>query len=264
METIFLKLGGSLITDKDAAYTAKTELLNQLAEVIDQSYQCGKYRLLLGHGSGSFGHQAAKKFGTRNGVQTKEDWFGFLEVWKQARALNQIVIDTLSSAGLPVLSFPPVSSVLSDQQEVIHWNTQPIEYALSKGIIPVIYGDVIFDHSMQGTILSTEELFLALANTIAPDRVLIAGIEKGVWQDFPVCTTLREKITPAIYDDKDNHLLGSKAVDVTGGMAEKVNQMLNLVQLHPQTNVQIFSAENPQDLSSALSGERIGTIIEND
>ena len=262
METIFLKLGGSLITDKDQPYTAKIDLLHQLANEIKSSYDYN-FHLVIGHGSGSFGHQAGKKYGTRNGVHSQEDWFGFLDVWKQARALNQIVIDALTSAGLPVLPFPPVSSVLSNQREVVQWDTKPIAFALSKGLIPVIYGDVIFDQSMHGTILSTEELFQALADTISPDRVLIAGIEKGVWQDFPACTTLIEKITPGNFQKQNQHIHGSNAVDVTGGMAEKVNQMLNLVQLHPQLIVQIFSAEKPQDLSSVLAGERKGTIITN-
>ena len=53
-------------------------------------------------------------------------------------------------------------------------------------------------------------------------------------------------------------------MDVTGGMAEKVNQMLNLVQLHPQMEIQIFSAENPDDLGLAFQGERKGTRITND
>ena len=220
--------------------------------------------MIIGHGSGSFGHQEAKLHGTRNGVNSQSDWFGFLQVWKQARALNQIVIETLTDAGLPVLSFPPVSSIISNQQNVIQWNTKPIEFALSKGLIPVIYGDVIFDQTMNGTILSTEELFQALAKTITPDRVLIAGIEKGVWKDFPACTSLIKEITPSTYLEQNTNIQGSKAVDVTGGMAEKVNQMLNLVQLHPQMEIQIFSAENPDDLALVLQGERKGTLIRND
>ena len=171
METIFLKLGGSLITDKDKPYTAKISLLHNISEIILANYGEGnKFRLVIGHGSGSFGHQEAKLHGTRNGVNSRSDWFGFLQVWKQARALNQIIIDTLTEVGLPVLSFPPVSSIIANNQNVIQWDTKPIEFALSKGLIPVIYGDVIFDQKMNGTILSTEELFQGLAKTIIPDR----------------------------------------------------------------------------------------------
>lgn len=265
METVFLKLGGSLITDKDQAYTAKKDMLTELSKIIQDSYgQGNEYRLVIGHGSGSFGHQEAKLHGTRDGVHSRAEWYGFLQVWKQARALNQIVVDTLTAVGLPVLSFPPVSAILTDKQKVIQWDTKPIEFALSKGLIPVIYGDVIFDQSMNGTILSTEEIFQALAKTITPDRILIAGIEKGVWKDFPSCTSLIEKITPSNFLEQNENIRGSTAVDVTGGMLEKVNQMLNLVQLHPQMEIQIFSAANPHDLNLVLQGKRKGTLIKND
>jgi isopentenyl phosphate kinase len=262
METIFLKLGGSLITDKNTPFTANPILLKELARQIKYSYQDGQnYRLLIGHGSGSFGHQAAKQYGTRQGVQTREDWLGFLEVWKQARALNQIVMEALSAAGLPVLSFPPVSAVISRERNILSWDTLPIQFALEHQLVPVIYGDVIFDQALNGTILSTEELFQGLIKHIIPERILIAGIEQGVWIDFPLCTKFYEEITPHNIQHQHNHIGGSEAVDVTGGMAEKVNQMLNLVQYHPLVQVQIFSGLAPENIRKALDGDHLGTVI---
>ena len=260
MQTFFLKLGGSLITDKEKPFTPNLPMLTALAQEIKISYADGQsYRLVLGHGSGSFGHQAAKKHGTRQGVKTRKEWFGFLEVWKQARALNQIVIDTFTNAGLPVLSFPPVSAVISQSGKVGSWDVTPIRHALEHRLIPVIYGDVIFDDQLNGTILSTEDLFLGLADQILPDRVLIAGIEPGVWKDYPQCTEILTEITPNTL--RDQHLQGSAAVDVTGGMAEKVKLMQNLVQYHSELEVQIFSGTRAQDVRYVLEGERRGTWI---
>ncbi|MBI9048268.1 MAG: isopentenyl phosphate kinase family protein [Anaerolineaceae bacterium] len=262
MKIVFLKLGGSLITDKEKPYTAKLDLLAELARQIKESYQDGnQYQLIIGHGSGSFGHQAAKKYGTRNGVNSREDWFGFLEVWKQARGLNQIVIEALTAAGLPVLAFPPVSAVIAENQKIKLWDTQLIQTALTNKLIPVIYGDVIFDKTMHGTILSTEELFQGLAKTITPDYIFIAGIEKGVWHDFPACSRLMKELTPSILASQESTIAGSNAVDVTGGMAEKVNQMMNLVQYHPNLKIQIFSAEQPENIRRVLDGEQLGTLI---
>jgi isopentenyl phosphate kinase len=264
MQTIFLKLGGSLITEKHHAFTANHHRLKSLAVEIRESFGDGtSTHLVLAHGSGSFGHQAAKQYGTRNGVQTPADWLGFLEVWKQARALNQIVMDVFSEAGLPVISFPPVSAVLSHDRKIVSWDTAPIQTALSHHLIPVIYGDVIFDQHLNGTILSTEELFFGLANQITPNIILIAGIEEGVWQDFPDCTKLVEKITPQELALREAVISGSNAVDVTGGMAEKVHQMVNLVQFHPEIQVQIFSGVQPGSIQSALNGAHLGTVIHN-
>jgi isopentenyl phosphate kinase len=61
-EIVFLKLGGSLIKDKTQPYTSRPEMLAQVAGEI-QSAKSDKadLRLVLGHGSGSFGHYAAKE-----------------------------------------------------------------------------------------------------------------------------------------------------------------------------------------------------------
>ncbi len=261
MHTIYLKLGGSLITEKHQAFTANHTRLQSLVQEIKTSYQKGAYCLILGHGSGSFGHQAAKLYGTRDGVHSQQDWLGFLEVWKQARALNQIVLDACTAVGLPVLAFPPVSAVLSQDRQILSWDTSPIQAALDHGLIPVIYGDVIFDRSLQGTILSTEELFLGLVQQIPAQSILIAGIEDGVWEDFPTCKKLYKEITPDIMGRQQGNILGSNAVDVTGGMVEKVSQMLNLVQYHTDTRVQIFSGTAAGNVRKALDGEHLGTII---
>ena len=78
---VFLKLGGSLITDKSQAETALLDLifilLSDLKRYLDQN---NEVRVVLGHGSGSFGHHAAAKYGTRNGVSTLEEWRGQEEV----------------------------------------------------------------------------------------------------------------------------------------------------------------------------------------
>jgi isopentenyl phosphate kinase len=260
MQTIFLKLGGSLITEKNKPFTPNISLLNNLAVEIASSYQDGsRYQLIIGHGSGSFGHQAAKQYGTRDGVTSRADWFGFLEVWKQARALNQIVLNALTTAGLPVLSFPPVSAIVSRDRKILSWDIRPIRFALEQQLVPVIYGDVVFDQHLNGTILSTEELFLGLSEHLPPNKVYIAGIEPGVWKDYPVCTSIYEEITPQASQRDQIH--GSSAVDVTGGMAEKVNQMINLVQLNPAIDVQIFSGTNPAGIRDVLDGKHIGTRI---
>ena len=68
-EIVFLKLGGSLITDKDKPYTPRLDKLANLSlEIKTVLDSIPELVLILGHGSGSFGHTAAKKHGTRDGV----------------------------------------------------------------------------------------------------------------------------------------------------------------------------------------------------
>ena len=78
---IFLKLGGSLITDKNTPRALRPELLARLMREIAEARAARPgMRIVLGHGSGSFGHVEARRYGTRAGVRTDEDWLRFAEV----------------------------------------------------------------------------------------------------------------------------------------------------------------------------------------
>lgn len=69
----FVKLGGSLITDKRGEQAYRAEVMARTAAEIAQAYATER-PLLIGHGSGSFGHVAAQKYGTAQGVRTPEEW----------------------------------------------------------------------------------------------------------------------------------------------------------------------------------------------
>jgi isopentenyl phosphate kinase len=260
----FLKLGGSLITDKARPHTPRPDALARLAQEIAAARQeVEGLQLVLGHGSGSFGHAPAQRYGTRQSVSNPEQWRGFAEVWREAAALNRIVMDALHTAGLPAVAFPPSASVVADDGTVATWDLTPLQAALSAGLLPVIYGDVAFDRQRGGTILSTEDLFDHLARCLRPQRVLLAGLEPGVWADYPACTRMLREITPTSLSTIAPSLGGSHAVDVTGGMASKVRQSLALTQEIPGLEVLIFSGEIAGEVKNALSGEKLGTIVKN-
>jgi isopentenyl phosphate kinase len=262
---VFLKLGGSLITDKSVPHTARPAVIASLADEIARARRHDPgLNILLGHGSGSFGHVPARKYGTRQGVHTREEWLGFFEVWREAAALNRVVIDALAAAGLPAFSFPPSACVTACDGQIISWNLAPIQAALGARIMPVVFGDVIFDTRRGGTILSTEDLFVYLADHLQPERILLAGIEPGVWADFPACTRIEKTINPASLPKLADVLGGSAATDVTGGMLTKVMQSLDLVNRHPGLEVSIFSGIERGTLERALAGGMVGTLIRSD
>jgi isopentenyl phosphate kinase len=258
----FLKLGGSLITDKDTPHTVRADVLQRiLGEIAAVRQAHPELPILLGHGSGSFGHTAAKKYGTRQGVATPEAWQGFAEVWYEARALNQLVIDASHTAGLPVIAFPPSGLVTANNGQVLRWDLEPLKAALAHGLIPLVYGDTVFDEQRGGTILSTEDLFIHLAYQLRPQRILLAGIEEGVWADFPTCTTLIPSITPATFSNQSTGIGGSASVDVTGGMLEKVRCMVALAEQIADFQAMIFSGSPVGSIAQALSGNSLGTVI---
>jgi isopentenyl phosphate kinase len=259
---VFLKLGGSLITVKNQPHTPRLDVLERMSQEIAQALDIDKQlRIILGHGSGSFGHVPARKYQTRLGVKTTEEWLGFAEVWQEANELNHLVIKALKAAGLPVVVFSPSAAVISTQGRVASWNLYPLQRALEEGLLPVVHGDVVFDLELGGTILSTEDLFAHLTSHIQPERLLFAGIDPGVWVDFPENTSTLAEITPESLPAVETRLKGSAATDVTGGMADKVRQAIALIKLYPDLKAAIFSGEVPGNVRRALLGESLGTQV---
>jgi len=259
---VFLKIGGSLITDKQQPRAPRPEVLKRLAGEIGRALkQQPGMRLVLGNGAGSFGHVPAKKYGTRQGVRTAQEWRGFAEIWREAAALNTMVTDALHAAGLSAIALHPSAAVMAEDGKVLSWDLAPIRAALNAGLLPVIHGDVIFDTQRGGTILSTEDLFDHLAIHLRPDKILLAGLEQGVWADYPSCTQLIPEITPENIKGYLAALGGSNATDVTGGMASKVLQSLELVKAIPDLRILIFSGESPDAIELALGRSNIGTSI---
>ena len=275
-ELLFLKLGGSLITDKTQPYTPRLDVMDDLALQIKTALQTQPNLLLiLGHGAGSFGHVPASEYHTRDGLppsatplthrerdESEENyWKGFAEVWYQASALNRFVMKALHKAEIRTMSLSPASSVIASGGKISVWDTTPLRMALSAGIVPVIHGDVVFDEVRGGTILSTEDLFMHLARALLPERLLLAGLEAAVWADFPARTQMVEKITSRNFEEISKGVGKAAGADVTGGMESKVKQMLRLVQEVPGLKVQIFSGEESGNLVRAITGETLGTWI---
>jgi len=263
---VFLKLGGSLITDKSQAMTPQLEVIQRLADEIASAISLSPgMQLLIGHGSGSFGHDVADRYQTHSGGTGRAYWQGFSEVWQAARALNQIVVQAFGRANLPVIVFPPSAIVTTKNRQVISWDTQPIQGALTHGLIPVVYGDVVFDTELGGTILSTEDLFQHLARSLHPQQILIAGLDQGVYFDPNKPEETIPLITPQNLEDIRPVLSPSRAVDVTGGMLAKVEAMVALVKEDPDLKVNIFSGASPGMLKTALVRQTIqaGTSIIN-
>jgi len=133
---------------------------------------------------------------------------------------------------------------------------QPFQQALSKSLIPVTHGDVVFDETRGAAIASTEALFSYLTETIKPNRILLAGLTPGVYDRSG---EILSSITQADFDElafADDELL-----DVTGGMKTKVKYALAFSKQLPGTEVRIFSGEAPGQLQEVLLGSPNGTLI---
>lgn len=260
-ETLFLKLGGSLITDKTGVEVDRPQVLARMGSEIEAARsQRPHLRLLLGHGSGSFGHVAAAKHGTRQGVRTPAQWVGYAEVSAAASRLNGLVMKALRQAELPAIAFQPSASAVCDDGRIVEMAVTPVVQALAAGLVPVVRGDVALDRGRGGTIVSTEEVMAYLVGELRPSWLLLAGETDGVLDSVG---QVIPRITPQNFADIQDGLGGSRGTDVTGGMASKVAGMLALVQAHPYLSIRIFSGMPVGNVTQAILNPALGlgTVI---
>lgn len=260
---IFMKLGGSMITDKQVAESFRREATQQIAEEIARAVQTQPdLKLLIGHGSGSFGHVTAKKYGTRQGVQTAEEWNGFTQVNRVAAKLNALVSETLAEENLPILRVQPSASTLSHDGHIVSMETETIQRALDHSLIPLVYGDVAFDAVRGGTIISTETIFFYLAGKLPVNRILLLGEVDGVYDETH---TVIPEIKPSTFHLYEKAIGGSSGTDVTGGMDTKVRDMLTLIEAIPRLQIHIFNGHQHGLLERALKGDHsFGTLLKAD
>jgi isopentenyl phosphate kinase len=247
MRLVFLKLGGSLITDKSREMTARKGVIRRAAREIKEVLETrSDLRLLVGHGSGSFGHFVARRHGLLEAGPP--NWRGYAETGAAAARLNRLVTDIFLAEGVPVVSIQPSASAHCYDGELISMETEPIELVLHHGLVPLVYGDVALDEVRGCTIISTEQIFAYLAHHLEPARVVLAGQVEGVFTADPLrdeSAQLIPEISRQNFDYVEHKLAGSHGVDVTGGMVAKVRIMYALVREYPGLKVQLISGRQP-------------------
>ncbi len=223
---VLLKIGGSLITDKKQEKLYRADVMKRIASEVRQALaEKPDLKLVIGHGSGSFGHFVAKKYNTIRGVDTPEEWRGFAEVAQVAAELNAKVSQAFWEVGVPVWRLPPSASAMAHDGVVKYMALTPIKAALEHGLVPLVYGDVALDEVRGGTILSTETIFTYLVEKLEVERIVLLGEVDGVYDENGAVVDV---ITPERFEVMKTAFRGASGVDVTGGMVEKVRLMLRL------------------------------------
>ncbi len=253
-ELVFLKLGGSLITDKNKEATARERVIRRGAREIREVLEARPdLRLLVGHGSGSFGHFAAQRYGLLQAGPP--NWQGYAETGAAAARLNRLVTDIFLAEGIPVVSIQPSASARCYSGELVFIETEPIEVTLRHHLVPLVYGDVALDEVRGCTIISTEQIFAYLAHHLEPARIVLAGEAEGVFTADPLrdeSARLIPEISRHNLQQVKVMLTGSHGVDVTGGMLTKVQIMYALVQERPELKVQLISGQQRGMIKRAL------------
>jgi len=231
-ELVLVKLGGSLITDKRRPEVARSEVIERLARELEE-LGLNEVRLVLGHGSGSFGHVAAARHGIREGVETPEQLLGVTETQDRAATLHRLVIGALRANRVPAFSLAPSSFLVSAGGQPSELWIDSLLEALELGMLPVVYGDVVMDRELGASIASTEAVFLALAARLQARGVSIRrsiwlGETDGIYDSRGV--TIGELRLEAVGEVLDQ-IEGASGTDVTGGMRHRLETAASLAEL---------------------------------
>ncbi len=221
---VFIKIGGSVITDKTKPYSLKKSNLKKIVKKIKELYKKSKdlKLFILGHGSGSFGHYDASLY------QKNPTILRAARIRYSTLKLHEIVYEELIKNNLPVFSFSPSSFVLSRDKDVSTLNLESFFVCLREGFIPLVYGDVIMDKKLGVTIYSTEYIFRIIASELLrrgfniEEIIMISG-EDGVYdKEGNLMRNLKWG------DIKRVVFFKEEGFDVTGGIKAKVIELLNL------------------------------------
>ena len=242
--TTVLKLGGSLITDKERAETLDGAALDAAADAIAAADD----DLALVHGAGSFGHHYAEKHGVSVAEGTT-DAGAALEIHGSMTTLNRFVLSRLHDRDVPALPVHPLSAGARDADAALDMPIPAVRTMLGEGFVPVSHGDVIAHEGHGTTIISGDEVVVRFAESLAADRVGLCSTVDGVYDaDGDVIDRIDD------FDDVADALGGSDATDVTGGMAGKVRELLAL-----DAPAWIFGLDGLEEfLAGGSPGTRIG------
>lgn len=255
-DVIVLKIGGSVLTDKNKVSSAKADTIARMAKEINEGKSS---KLVLIHGAGSFGHHQAKEYRLIEGLN---DWSikGLLPTHNAVKSLNKMIIDALHMNGIDALPVHPLSACVLKDGRIEHMCTGVIEQMLAHDIVPVLHGDVAMDITRGEAVLSGDQLVVYLAELLKAKRVGIGTNVDGV---YDTQHQVIRKITPAGIEEVKGALTGSSGVDVTGGMYGKIMELMELASAGIPS--QVFNAETPGNIRSFLENKLTeGTFIRGD
>jgi isopentenyl phosphate kinase len=240
--TTILKLGGSVITEKDRPETLDGPALDRAADAV-----AGRSDLVVVHGGGSFGHHHAAE----HGVSTTEgstDPDAVIAIHGAMATLNRFVVSRLRDRDVPAVPVHPLSAADRDDSGALTLPSGAPERLLGEGYVPVLHGDVVAHGGEGVTVLSGDEIVVELADALDADRVGLCSAVPGVLDDGgDVIEEIRE------FEAVADALGASDATDVSGGMAGKVQSLLSM-----ETAASIFDLDG---LAAFLDGERVGTTV---
>ncbi len=243
---ILIKLGGSIITNKQRPLTASVSTIKQIAVHLKKI----KEPYMIVHGGGSFGHYWSVKYG----MHTKPARYsirGVSVVKNSMVELNNIVLQAFLQSNLDPYCLPPTDFIF--ENEPVVKKVKEILKISNTGLIPISYGDVMWFGRNKFYILSGDKIMGMLTRILKPRLAIFVTNVDGVYSNIKTKKLIREITTqrPTISNVK---------MDVTGGMNRKIIEAIEMSK--SGTDVFFVNGNTPQRIINAINGKEFeGTIF---
>ena len=243
-ERIFIKIGGSFITDKTRPESLHAGHIRKLASAILEATHDASYQIVLAHGAGAYGHIKAKEYNAQEGIHPEYGWKAYYEIRKDMTRMNLEFVSLCAESGLFPVTIQPSAIITAERGQVVKIDTNVIENLLRQDQIPLLHGDIVTDDRQGFTIASTEDILTILSQQHPFQRVIMISDVPGV---LDKSGQLIPEIDPKNYQQVLRHLSGAKGADVTGGMRGKVDRLYALVRSGSVRSARIISGDLDDD-----------------
>lgn len=177
--------------------------------------------MIIVHGAGSFGHIIAKKY-----LLKKNNFLNFYKIHSSILKLNKIIIDIFQEKNINAIGISPLLISVTKEGRIESLYTKTIEKMLLKKIIPVLHGDVCFDKNNNISIISGDQIVSYLSRKLNIQKIGFGCDTDGVLdinkKTIPI-------ITPHNINKFSNVIRSANCIDVTGGMKEKIHELMKLL-----------------------------------
>lgn len=221
---ILIKFGGSVITDKSRYRTFNADCVKRLCKEIKDSGE----KVIIVHGAGSFGHVLAKEHDLNDGFKDGSQIPAVAQVCYDVRDLNSMIIKKLNDAGLPAISVPTGSCFMMDDRKLMIDDPTVLTSMADKGIMPVMFGDVVMDKRLGFSICSGDQIMEVLTKIFLPSKVIFVSDIDGLYDKDPKTNPDAKLIGTVTKDTLKEVSTDISVADVTGGVRGKMETMLRM------------------------------------
>jgi len=243
---ILIKLGGSIITNKEKPLSPRKKTIDRISSSLKKVGE----PLVIVHGGGSFGHYWSVKYDMHT-KPAKYSMEGLSIVKNSMVELNKIILDLFLKNKLNPYCLPP-TDFMSGNKPILK-KIKEINEISKSNLTPITYGDALWYGKKKSFILSGDKIMTIIAKALKPKLSIFIMNVDGLYADF--------KSKDLIYEIGNKEAtISDIGMDVTGGMKRKVEEATKISKMG--LNVFFVNGNKPDRIVKAVKKSKFeGTLF---